>query len=54
MNRAIVERRHVVRRPRGSSPYQFALGLDLGQMRDYSAIVVVEQVTSRFDLRLRG
>jgi hypothetical protein len=49
MNRVVIERRPVVRKVRGASPYQFALGLDLGQVRDYSAIVVVEQVTRRFD-----
>jgi hypothetical protein len=49
MNRVVIERRPVVRKVRGASPYQFALGLDLGQVRDYSAIVVVEQLTRRFD-----
>ena len=45
----IIQRRPVVLKVRDASPYQFALGLDLGQMRDHSAIVVIEQVTSRFD-----
>ena len=54
MNRMSVERRPVVRKVRGVSPYQYALGLDLGQVRDHSAIVVVEQVTSCFDLEAEG
>src|SRR3954451_23730708 len=49
MNRVVIERRPVVRKIRGASPYHFALGLDLGQVRDHSAIVVVEQITGRFD-----
>ena len=34
MNRMVIERRPVVRKVRGVSTYQFALGLDLGQVQD--------------------
>ena len=45
MNRIVVERRSVVRKSRTDEPFRFALGLDLGQARDYSAVVIVERLT---------
>lgn len=51
MNRPVVERRSVVRRSRDAEPARFAVGLDLGQSQDYSALVVVEQL---WELKARG
>jgi hypothetical protein len=49
MPRPEVQRPSVVRRSRNSEPLRFALGLDLGQVRDHSAIVIVERVTEKWD-----
>jgi hypothetical protein len=40
-------RRSVVRRSRYDIGPQFAVGLDLGQARDYAAVVIVERVVHR-------
>jgi hypothetical protein len=49
MPRPHVQRRSVVRKSRNSEPLRFALGLDLGQVRDHSGIVVVERIAQKWD-----
>ena len=49
MPRLNFERRSLIRKSRNAEPLRFALGLDLGQVRDHSAIVVVERVIATAD-----
>jgi hypothetical protein len=42
-----VVRRSLVRRSRYDTGPRFAVGLDLGQVRDYTAVVIVERVIEK-------